>query len=130
MTKDDTRQGLDTGASATMSETVTVLQADVDRAADFLESWEPGPEMTVVKLACEFAAHRIAHPSSEEVRLRDAASALLAVFDEQKRRTQLGACLIMEAAANAPFKSEAELRREGNAAIDALRALLGGGANG
>jgi len=36
----------------------TVIQADRDAAASFLESWEPGPEMTVVKLARAFADHR------------------------------------------------------------------------
>lgn len=39
-----------------MSERVT--REDRDAAADFLESWEPGPEMTVVKLARVFARHR------------------------------------------------------------------------
>lgn len=37
---------------------MTPNQADRDAAADFLEGWEPGPEMTVVKLARAFAAHR------------------------------------------------------------------------
>lgn len=36
-----------------------ITQADRDAAADFLESWEPGPEMTVVKLAKAFARHRM-----------------------------------------------------------------------
>lgn len=35
-----------------------VTQDDMNAAADFLESWEPGPEMTVVKLARVLAAHR------------------------------------------------------------------------
>ena len=34
-----------------------ITQADRDAAADFLESWELGPEMTVVKLAKAFARH-------------------------------------------------------------------------
>lgn len=41
--------------------TVEIIQADREAAADFLEGWEPGPEMTVVKLARCFARHRIAH---------------------------------------------------------------------
>ncbi len=32
--------------------------ADMNAAADFIEAWEPGPEMTVVKLARAFAAYR------------------------------------------------------------------------
>ena len=35
---------------------VIVTQAAMDAAADFLEAWEPGPEMTVVKLARAFDA--------------------------------------------------------------------------
>jgi hypothetical protein len=35
-----------------------VTQVDREAAASWLESWEPGPEMTVVKLARAFAAHR------------------------------------------------------------------------
>lgn len=41
-----------------MDKPVEVTQEDRDAAADFLEAWEPGPEMTVVKLARAFAAHR------------------------------------------------------------------------
>ena len=40
---------------------VEVIQADRDAAANFLEQWEPGPEMTVVKLARAFARHRLTH---------------------------------------------------------------------
>lgn len=47
---------------------MTPSQADRDAAADFLEGWEPGPEMTVVKLARAFAAHRRA--ALEEAALR------------------------------------------------------------
>lgn len=35
-----------------------ITDADREAAASFLENWEPGPEMTVVKLARAFAAHR------------------------------------------------------------------------
>lgn len=37
-----------------------ITDADREVAASFLENWEPGPEMTVVKLARAFATHRIA----------------------------------------------------------------------
>ena len=36
-----------------------ITQADADQAASFLESWEPGPEMTVIKLDRAFARHRM-----------------------------------------------------------------------
>jgi len=36
-----------------------VTAADRQAAAEFLEAWEPGPEMTVVKLARAFAKHRL-----------------------------------------------------------------------
>jgi len=36
-----------------------ITQVDADQAASFLESWEPGPEMTVIKLARAFAHHRM-----------------------------------------------------------------------
>ena len=39
---------------------VEVTQSDMNVAATFLEEWEPGPEMTVVKLARVIAAVRIA----------------------------------------------------------------------
>ena len=55
-----------------------VEQRDRDAGADFLESWAPGPEMTVVKLARAFARHRqpdatrVAELEAENARLRDA----------------------------------------------------------
>lgn len=54
-----------------LTEAVVIEQCDRDAAADFLESWEPGPEMTVVKLAMAFARHRAAAIAA--VRAYDAA---------------------------------------------------------
>ena len=39
---------------------VEVIYSDIDAACSFLESWEPGPELTQDKLAVAFARHRIA----------------------------------------------------------------------
>lgn len=47
-------------------EAVVVTQADLNASADFLESWEPGPELTSDKLAMAFARHRIAAIASME----------------------------------------------------------------
>lgn len=46
-----------------------ITQADRDMAADFLESWEPGPEMTVVKLAKAFARHRQQAAAEERAKI-------------------------------------------------------------
>lgn len=48
---------------------IAVTQADRNAAADFLESWEPGPEMTVVKLARAFARHREHAAADERARI-------------------------------------------------------------
>lgn len=53
-----------------------ITQADRDAAADFLESWEPGPEMTVVKLAKAFARHRLAERAKIVAWLRELAEAV------------------------------------------------------
>ena len=50
---------------------IVVTQVDRDRAADFLEAWEPGPEMTVVKLARSFATHRTEAVAALEARVRE-----------------------------------------------------------
>lgn len=70
-----------------------VEQRDINRAADFLESWEPGPEMTVDKLARAFAAHREQERAAIVAWLREEARA----EDKQSRdvrspaRTAFGA---------------------------------------
>ena len=51
-----------------------VTQADLDAAADFLETWEPGPEMTVVKLARVFARHRAAAFAAGALAMRERAA--------------------------------------------------------
>lgn len=51
--------------------TVEMIPADREAAADFFESWEFGPEMTVVKLAKAFARHRIAHQGDVPVFLEE-----------------------------------------------------------
>lgn len=47
----------------------TITDADKEAAASFLESWEPGPEMTVVKLARAFANHREAEVPKEVAKI-------------------------------------------------------------
>lgn len=49
---------------------VEVIYSDIDAACSFLESWEPGPELTQDKLAVAFARHRIA---AENAALEEAA---------------------------------------------------------
>lgn len=66
---------------------VEMTQADWDAAADWLESWEPGPEMTVVKLAKTFARHRHA-AMIEGARLMQEAAALEADREVYKQRTK------------------------------------------
>lgn len=70
-----------------MIKQIEVTQRDRDIAAAFLEEWEPGPEMTVVKLAKAFARHRHA-AMIEGARLMQEAAALEADREVCNQRTK------------------------------------------
>lgn len=70
-----------------------ITQADKDAAADFLESWEPGPEMTVVKLAKAFARHRqqaIEALQADKAKLREALAPFVDFWEWDTVKTHMG----------------------------------------